>query len=85
MQEGFIYVPIDFRSRCKRHALERPRSVASRILYQQNLDRCRDQVLASGKVSVSIGSCHKKAAPSLSGSYCIHINQVSFTVVVEEI
>ena len=32
-QGGLIYVLLDFRSRCKRHALERLRSAASRILY----------------------------------------------------
>ena len=60
-------------------------SAASRILHQQNLGRCRDQVLALGKVGVGISSCHKKVAPLLSGSYRIRINRVSFAIVVEEI
>ena len=40
---------------------------------------------ALGKVGVGISSCHKEAAPLLSGLYYVRINRVSFAVVVEEI
>ena len=69
-----VYVSINFWSRCKRRAPERLGSAAPRILYQQDLGRCWDQVPAPGKIGVGVSSRHKKAPPLLSGSYYICIN-----------
>ena len=75
----------NFRSRCKHRALERSRSAASCILYQQNPGRRQDEILTSEKVGIGFSSCHQKVAPLLPGSYRIRVDQVSFTVVVKEV
>ena len=75
----------NFRSRCKHRALERSRSAASCILYQQNPGRRQGEILTSEKVGIGFSSCHQKVAPLLPGSYRIRVDQVSFTVVVKEV
>ena len=82
---GLIHVPFSVRSRCKCCAFEGPRSAAVHVLYQQNLDRCREEVSTFGKVGVGTSSCHKKAAPLLSSSYRIRINQTPRAVIIEKI
>ena len=65
--------------------LLRSRSAASFILYQQNLGRRRDEIPASGEVSIGSSSRHQKVAPLLLSSYHIRIDRVSFTVVFKEV
>ena len=66
-------------------ATERSRNAIANILYQQNLGQRRDKVFASREVGISISSRYEKATPLLTGSYCLCINRVSSTVIVEEV
>ena len=84
-EDLYMYVSLGVGTCCECCTTERLGCATAYILYRQDLGRCRDKVLAFGEVGVGISSCHKEATPLLSSSYCLRINQVSFTIIVKEI
>ena len=82
-EDLFTYLSVSACREC--HAVEGSRCATTNILRQKNFGQCRDEVFASGEVSVSAKTWYKEVALLFSSSYRLCINRVSFAVIVEEI